>query len=40
MALDPENVEYRTLHATATVGLGEHEAAIRGFQDGRNSAMR
>ena len=28
---DPGNVDYRTLHATATVGLGDHEGGIRGF---------
>jgi tetratricopeptide (TPR) repeat protein len=31
LALDPKNIDYRTLHATATVGLGNHEAGIRGF---------
>ena len=31
LALDPQNIDYRTLHATATVGLGDHEGGIRGF---------
>ncbi len=31
LALDPKNIDYRTLHATATVGLGDHEGGIRGF---------
>jgi tetratricopeptide (TPR) repeat protein len=31
LALDPKNVDYRTLHATATVGLGDHEGGIREF---------
>jgi tetratricopeptide (TPR) repeat protein len=31
LALDSNNVDYRTLHATATVGLGDHEGGIRGF---------
>jgi tetratricopeptide (TPR) repeat protein len=31
LALDPTNIDYRTLHATATVGLGKHEAGIHGF---------
>ena len=31
LALDPKNIDYRTLHATATVGLGNHEGGIRGF---------
>jgi tetratricopeptide (TPR) repeat protein len=33
LALDPKNIDYRTLHATATVGLGDHEGGIRGFSD-------
>src|SRR3989440_1943358 len=31
LKLDPKNIDYRTLHATATVGLGDHEGGIRGF---------
>jgi tetratricopeptide (TPR) repeat protein len=31
LALDPTNIDYRTLHATATVGRGDHEGGIRGF---------
>jgi tetratricopeptide (TPR) repeat protein len=31
LALDPKNIDYRTLHATATVALGDHEGGIRGF---------
>jgi tetratricopeptide (TPR) repeat protein len=31
LAVDPRNIDYRTLHATATVGLGDHEGGIRGF---------
>jgi tetratricopeptide (TPR) repeat protein len=31
LALDPKNIDYRTLHATATVALGNHEGGIRGF---------
>jgi tetratricopeptide (TPR) repeat protein len=31
LALDPKNIDYRTLRATATVGLGDHEGGIRGF---------
>src|SRR5258708_31840716 len=30
---DPKNIDYRTLRATATVGLGDHEGGIRGFAD-------
>jgi tetratricopeptide (TPR) repeat protein len=30
---DPKNVDYRTLRATATVGLGDHDGGIRGFAD-------
>ncbi len=30
---DPKNIDYRTLRATATVGLGDHEAGVRGFAD-------
>jgi tetratricopeptide (TPR) repeat protein len=33
LALDPKNIDYRTLHATAIVGLGDHEGGIRGFTD-------
>jgi len=29
---DPKNVDYRTLRATATVGLGDFEGGIRGFE--------
>jgi tetratricopeptide (TPR) repeat protein len=29
--LDPQNIDYRTLRATAAVGLGDHENGIRGF---------
>jgi tetratricopeptide (TPR) repeat protein len=32
LTLDPKNIDYRTLHATATVGLGDHEGGIRGFK--------
>ncbi|HEY4974130.1 MAG TPA: sulfotransferase, partial [Steroidobacteraceae bacterium] len=31
LALDPKNIDYRTLHATATVGLGNHAGGIQGF---------
>jgi len=31
LAADPENIDYRTLRATATVGLGDFEGGIRGF---------
>jgi tetratricopeptide (TPR) repeat protein len=31
LALDPKNIDYRTMHTTATVGLGNHEGGIRGF---------
>src|SRR5207253_404613 len=31
LKLDPKNIDYRTLRATATVGLGDHEDGIRGF---------
>jgi tetratricopeptide (TPR) repeat protein len=31
LRLDPQNIDYRVLHATATVGLGDHEGGIRGF---------
>jgi tetratricopeptide (TPR) repeat protein len=30
---DPRNIDYRTLRATAAVGLGDHEGGIRGFAD-------
>jgi tetratricopeptide (TPR) repeat protein len=33
LKLDPKNIDYRTLHATATVGLGDHEGGMRGFAD-------
>jgi tetratricopeptide (TPR) repeat protein len=33
LAIDPLNREYRTLAATATVGLGEHARAIALYQD-------
>ena len=33
LALDPRNIDYRTLRATATVGLGDHEGGLRGFTD-------
>src|SRR5882757_10107409 len=33
LKLDPKNIDYRTLHATATVGRGDHEGGIRGFSD-------
>jgi tetratricopeptide (TPR) repeat protein len=33
LALDPRNIDYRTLRATASVGLGDHEGGIRGFTD-------
>jgi tetratricopeptide (TPR) repeat protein len=33
LKLDPKNIDYRTLRATATVGLGDHESGIRGFAD-------
>jgi tetratricopeptide (TPR) repeat protein len=33
LTLDPKNIDYRTLHATATVGLGDHEGGIRGFAE-------
>jgi tetratricopeptide (TPR) repeat protein len=33
LALDPKNIDYRTLRATAAVGLGDHESGIRGFAD-------
>jgi tetratricopeptide (TPR) repeat protein len=31
LKLDPKNIDYRTLRATAAVGLGDHENGIRGF---------
>src|SRR3981081_2872039 len=31
LKLDPQNIDYRTLRATAAVGLGDHENGIRGF---------
>src|SRR5947207_14065397 len=33
LKLDPKNVDYRTLRATATVGFGDHEGGVRGFSD-------
>ena len=33
LALEPKNIDYRTLRATATVGLGDHEGGIVGFAD-------
>jgi tetratricopeptide (TPR) repeat protein len=33
LKLDPKNIDYRTLRATATVGLGDHEGGMRGFAD-------
>jgi len=33
LQLDPKNIDYRTLRATATVGLGDHEGGVRGFSD-------
>ncbi len=33
LKIDPRNIDYRTLQATATVGLGDHEGGIRGFSD-------
>jgi tetratricopeptide (TPR) repeat protein len=33
LQLDPKNIDYRTLRATATVGLGDHEGGVRGFAD-------
>ena len=32
LALDPKNRDYRMLHATATVGLGNHESGVRAFE--------
>jgi tetratricopeptide (TPR) repeat protein len=31
LAADPKNIDYRTLRATATVGLGDFDGGIRGF---------
>ena len=31
LKLDPKNIDYRTLRATATVGLGDHEGGLRRF---------
>jgi tetratricopeptide (TPR) repeat protein len=31
LKIDPKNIDYRTLRATAAVGLGDHENGIRGF---------
>ena len=31
LKLDPKNIDYRTLRATATVGLGDQEGGLRGF---------
>ena len=33
LALDPKNMDYRTLRATATVGLGNHDEGVRRFSD-------
>jgi tetratricopeptide (TPR) repeat protein len=33
LAIDPENRQYRTLYATATVGLGEHARAVTLYED-------
>ncbi|MEP6884012.1 MAG: sulfotransferase [Gammaproteobacteria bacterium] len=33
LAVDPCNRQYRTLHATATVGLGDHAQAIASYKD-------
>jgi tetratricopeptide (TPR) repeat protein len=33
LKLDPNNVDYRTLRATATVGLGDHECGLQGFAE-------
>jgi tetratricopeptide (TPR) repeat protein len=33
LAVDPANRQYRTLYATATVGLGEHARAVALYQD-------
>ena len=31
LKIDPKNIDYRTLRATATVGLGDHEGGLRRF---------
>ncbi len=31
LAIDPKNIDYRTLRATAAVGLGDHEGGLQGF---------
>jgi tetratricopeptide (TPR) repeat protein len=33
LAIDPTNKDYRTLRATATVGLGDHDDGVRRFTD-------
>src|SRR5882757_3852373 len=33
LKLDPKNIDYRTLRATAAVGLGDHEGGLRGFAE-------
>ena len=33
LKIDPRNPDYRTLRATAAVGVGDHEGGIRGFAD-------
>jgi tetratricopeptide (TPR) repeat protein len=33
LKLDPKNIDYRTLRATATVGLGDHEGGLNRFVD-------
>jgi len=33
LKLNPKNIDYRTLRATATVGLGDHDGGVRRFAD-------
>jgi tetratricopeptide (TPR) repeat protein len=33
LKIDPKSIDYRTLRATAAVGLGNHEGGIHGFAD-------
>jgi tetratricopeptide (TPR) repeat protein len=33
IAIDPKNIDYRTLRATATVGLGDHDEGVRRFTE-------
>jgi len=40
LAVDPANRMYRTTHATAYVGLGEHERALELYRDLLNDAPR